>query len=130
MTTDEKLDLILSKFDKLEEDVSDLKGRVSDLDRKVSNLDSRVSDLESGQLKMTSVIEGTVNKCIDVLYESYTLQRDRIAEFDLEKIDKNVDIAITMAKMAYDLASNKSPVWLPDTFRWTDLLLIENSGIS
>ena len=107
MTTDEKLDLILSKFDKLEEDVSDLKGRVSDLDKKVSNLDSRVSDLESGQLKMTSVIEGTVNKCIDVLYESYTLQRDRIAEFDLEKIDKNVDIAITMAKMAYDTVATK-----------------------
>ena len=117
MTIDEKLDLMLSKFDKLEEDVSDLKGRVSDLESGqlkmasvISNLDSKVSDLESGQLKMTSVIEGTVNKCIDVLYESYTLQRDRIAEFDLEKIDKNVDIAITMAKMAYDLASNKSPV--------------------
>ena len=107
MTIDEKLDLILLKFDKLEENVSNLDRKVSNLDSRVSNLDSRVSNLETSQLKMTSVIDGTINKCIDVLYESYTMQRDSIAEFDLEKIDKNVDIAITMAKMAYDTVATK-----------------------
>ncbi|MGN0162864.1 MAG: hypothetical protein ACI4EA_04675 [Candidatus Ornithomonoglobus sp.] len=129
MTTDEKLDLLLDKFskfetrlDRLENDVSDLKNDVSDLKNDVSalkvdvsvlkvdvsGLKNDVSDLKTAQLQTTAKLDGTIDKCIQVLYESHTLNSERLDKFDIEAIKRNTDIAVTMAKMAYDAVMKKA----------------------
>lgn len=53
MTTDEKIDLILSRLDKM---------------------DSRLDKLEQNQLETQITLENTINKCIDALGEGFFIK--------------------------------------------------------
>lgn len=135
MTDRELLEMIVSDIGDiksdvagLKSDVTELKSDVAELKSKVSDLDSRVTSLESGminlkanfdrleadvadlkavQMRTTAAVEGTVDKCIQVLYECHTLSAERLDKFDIEKIKINSDIAATVAKMAYDEVMRK-----------------------
>ncbi len=88
MTTDEKLDLILNKL--------------SEVDARLDNVDARLDKLEAAQLQTTATLEGTVNKCIQVLYESHNMNAERLDKFDIESIKRNTEIAVTLAKIVSD----------------------------
>lgn len=93
MTTDEKFDLIISRLDKIDE--------------RLDRVENDVSDLKEAQLQTTAKLDGTIDKCIQVLYESHTMHSEKFDRVDFDSIKKNADIAVTIAKMAYDAAVKK-----------------------
>lgn len=101
MTTDEKLDLILSRLDNVD-------ARLDNVDARLDKLENKVSSLEAAQLQTTAQLEGTIDRCVQVLYESHTLNSERLDKYDIEAIKRNADIAVTMAKMAYDTVMKKA----------------------
>lgn len=91
MTTDNKLDLILSKISSLDEKVSSLDEKVSSLDEKVSSLDKRVSSLETG-VKL-------LNEKVDVLDKRVT---------NIENDLSDVKHKITLVELTIENETNKN----------------------
>ena len=100
MTTDEKFDLIISRLDKIDE-------RLDKVDARLDRVENDVSDLKEAQLQTTAKLDGTIDKCIQVLYESHTMHSEKFDRVDFDSIKKNADIAVTIAKLAYDAAVKK-----------------------
>lgn len=78
MTTDEKIDLILSRLDKM---------------------DSRLDKLEKNQLEIQMTLENTINKCIDTLGEGFSLNAERLDRFNVETIKTQAELAFALAKV-------------------------------
>lgn len=78
MTTDEKIDLILSRLDKM---------------------DSRLDKLEKNQLETQMTLENTINKCIDTLGEGFSLNAERLDRFNVETIKTQAELAFALAKV-------------------------------
>lgn len=107
MTTDEKFDLILSRLDKIDTRIDKIDERIDKIDTRLDRVESDVSDLKDAQLETTAKLDGTIDKCIQVLYESHTMHSEKFDKVDFDSIRKNADIAVTTAKMAYDVAMKK-----------------------
>ena len=114
MTTDEKFDLIISRLDKIDERLDKVDARLDKVDARLDKVDARldrvendVSDLKEAQFQTTAKLDGTIDKCIQVLYESHTMHSEKFDRVDFDSIKKNADIAVTIAKMAYDAAVKK-----------------------
>lgn len=95
MTTDEKLDLLITRFNNLENEVSSLKGDMTSLKGKVTTLEETVRN-------NTIVIENTVNQAMKALSEGYHLNAERIAKFDIEQVKTNSDIALSISRLAIE----------------------------
>lgn len=78
MTTDEKIDLILSRMDKIDE---------------------RLDKLEQNQLETQITLENTINKCIDTLGEGFSLNAERLDRFNVETIKTQAELAFALAKV-------------------------------
>lgn len=78
MTTDEKIDLILSRMDKIDE---------------------RLDKLEQNQLETQITLENTINKCIDALGEGFSLNAERLDRFNVETIKTQAELAFALAKV-------------------------------
>ena len=129
MTEKELLELVVKRLDKidisingmqgeitglkndvsgLKNDVSGLKNDVSGLKDEMADLKSRVGKLEEAQLRTDATLENTVNRCIEIMYEGYSLNSERLDRFDVDMIKHNSDIAVAIAKDAYDVAVKKA----------------------
>ena len=107
MSTDEKFDLIISRLDKIDERLDKVDARLDKVDSRLDRVENDVSDLKEAQLQTTARLDGTIDKCIQVLYESHTMYSEKFDRVDFDSIKKNADIAVTIAKMAYDAAVKK-----------------------
>ena len=107
MTTDEKMDLIISRLDKIYTRLDKIDTRLDKVDERLDRVESDVSELKEAQLQTTAKLDGTIDKCIQVLYESHTMHSEKFDKVDFDSIKKNADIAVTIAKMAYDVAMKK-----------------------
>ena len=85
MTTDEKIDLILSRMDKIDE--------------RLDKMDSRLDKLEQNQLETQMTLENTINKCIDALGEGFSLSAERLDRFNVETIKTQAELAFALAKV-------------------------------
>lgn len=85
MTTDEKIDLILSRMDKIDE--------------RLDKMDSRLDKLEQNQLETQITLENTINKCIDALGEGFALNAERLDRFNVETIKAQAELAFALAKV-------------------------------
>ena len=85
MTTDEKIDLILSRMDKIDE--------------RLDKMDSRLDKLEQNQLETQMTLENTINKCIDALGEGFSLNAERPDRFNVETIKTQAELAFALAKV-------------------------------
>lgn len=85
MTTDEKIDLILSRMDKIDE--------------RLDKMDSRLDKLEQNQLETQMTLENTINKCIDALGEGFSLNAERLDRFNVETIKTQAELAFALAKV-------------------------------
>ena len=92
MTTDEKIDLLLSKFDNLE-------NRLDNLENKFDNFENRFNDLEH-QLKLnTATVENAINRAIDALNDGYHLNAERFDKLDIETVKNKADIAFAISRL-------------------------------
>ena len=113
MTTDEKLDLILSRLDKIDERIDKIDERIDKLDARMDRLDARMDKLEERMDKLdnkvdglkyqvelnTLTVENTVNKAIKVLGEGYQMNTERFDKLDIEAVKNKADIALSLSQL-------------------------------
>lgn len=92
MTTDEKLDLILSRLDNLENRFDNLENRFDNLENKVDNLENQVR-------LNTITVENEISKAIQVMGEGYHLNADRFDKLDIAAVKNKADIAFSMSQL-------------------------------
>ncbi|MDD6484350.1 MAG: hypothetical protein PUF72_07230 [Clostridiales bacterium] len=106
MTTDERLDLILSRLDKIDDKIDEIDERIDKLDARMDRLEDRMDKLDNKvdglkyQVELnTLTVENTVNKAIKVLGEGYQMNAERFDKLDIEAVKNKADIALSLSQL-------------------------------
>lgn len=109
MTTDEKLDLLLEEMQGMKKEIHGMKKEIHGMEnemqgmkKEMQGMKSDIKNLEYNQLTMQATIDNTINRCIQVLSDAHSLNAERLDKFNIESVRQNVEIALTLAKIASD----------------------------
>lgn len=116
MTVDEKLDLILSRLDKMDDKFDKMDDRFDKMENRLDKVESELADvkveladvkveqeeIKKAQVSFTIQLENIVDKSLQVLLEGYKMNAETFARFDVNKIRQNTDYAVSIATIAYN----------------------------